>query len=510
MTTEQRIAILGATGYVGARLVLRLLAKGYVVHAIGRSYPKLQGCTWSSHPNVRLFAVDAIDREGLKRALTGCSVVYYLIHSMNTAIVQASQDYAQIDRRAAETVVEVVNELQISRLVYLGALGDIKRDKHLSKHLRSRAEVSDILLLSNAKVTVLRAGMIIGSGSASFEMLRYLVDRLPLMISPRWIKTPVQPIAIRNVLEYLVQVLEHEETSNGVFDIGGPEVVSYEELIHMYSLEAGLMKRWIITIPFISLSMSCLWVKLLTPLPWTLIQPLIEGLRNPVLCINDEITQVIPQRLLPPKEAIGLAIDRLNENLVASSWLDAGAIPPVEWCTSDDPAWSGGTLYSDIRVRIIDTPILSLWRTITAIGGDQGYYYGNWLWRLRGWIDDLFGGVGQGRGRRNSQQLRVGDALHLWRVKVIDPPHRLVLVSEMRLPGEAALEFTLRVIDSNHTELTQSARFLPRGVLGIFYWYAITPLHSLIFDGMLDSITKWAKVNQQKLHDGTKNDSHWE
>ncbi|MDF2577915.1 MAG: NAD-dependent epimerase/dehydratase [Chlamydiales bacterium] len=480
---NKKIAIIGATGYIGGRLILHLLDEGYHITAVGRSITKLQGKQWAKHPLVTVKAADVLDLDSLKQALEGCSVAYYLVHSM----FPEHSDFSAVDRQAAIYMQKACEELAVERIIYLGALGDID-DVHLSKHLRSRSEVAQILASGRTPVTVLRAAMIIGSGSASFEMLRYLVERLPIMVAPRWLHTLSQPIAIRNVLEYLVGCLNSTETIGRSFDIGGPEALSYLNLIEIYAEEAHLLKRWVFTLPWLSLRLSCWWIKLFTPLPMHLIEPLVDGLRNPVLCQNNNIQHLIPQTLLSSQQAIKIAIDRVNENYIETSWSDAGKIPTAEWSNSDDPHWSGGTIYEDRRSITIKAPIMQVWETINKIGGRHGFYYGNWLWHLRSWLDTFVGGVGYGRPRRDESQLRPGDSVQLWRVQSITELSRLVLVAEMKLPGQAILDFRIKTLDDATVEITQIARFLPYGTLGILYWYGISPLHSIIFGGMLRSL----------------------
>jgi uncharacterized protein YbjT (DUF2867 family) len=482
IASSKKILVTGATGYIGARLVPRLLDTGYQVRAISRSLEKLKGCHWSAHKNVELMAADVLERESLSAACHGCQIAYYLVHSMN----REQKDFAEADRRAAKNMITVAETEGLKRIIYLGGLGEPGED--MSKHLRSRAEVSDILRSGSVPVTVLRAAMIIGSGSASFEIMRYLVDRLPFMITPRWVRTPSQPISIRNVLNYLIGCLEHDETIGQIFDIGGPAVITYQQLMDTYAIEAGLGKRIVMPVPYFTPRLSSYWIHLVTPVPAYIARPLAEGLRNPAVCKESRITELIPQELLDCRTAIKLAIARVQHHQVESHWTDAGAIPPAEWFYSQDPKWAGGTAYEDIRSTVVNGTANDLWQPVIRLGGTTGWYYANWLWKIRGFLDRIIGGVGLGRGRRHTSELKVGDALDFWRVAAIEPEKRLLLVAEMELPGKAMLEFTIEPVSETKVRLKQTAKFLPAGLLGLLYWWLVTPLHNFIFGGMLRGI----------------------
>lgn len=483
----QNILVLGATGYVGGRLLPRLLSGGYKVRASGRSLEKLKSRFWAGHASVELAEVDVHDEDSLRAALQGIDVAYYLVHSMNPQ----SADFEEADRRAAMSMARLARECGLKRIIYLGGLGEF--DSNLSKHLKSRQEVSEILRSGSVPVTVLRAAMIIGSGSVSFEILRYLVDRLPVMITPRWVNTPNQPIAIKNVIEYLFGCLEKEETAGQVFDIGGQEVVSYLQLMRIYAEEAGLRKRLVIPVPILSPHLSSLWIHLITPVPNYIAQPLAEGLRNPVICKDHRIEWIIKQDLLDCREAIRRALMRIQFNYVETSWADAGVIPQYSLAQPGDPEWAGGMILQDKRVKMIAAPAEKVWAVVARIGGEHGWYHGTWLWVLRGFIDRVVGGVGLRRGRRDAERLAVGDALDFWRVASVKENDHLSLAAEMKLPGLATLDFSVKAIDPNLCELTQHARFQPRGLAGILYWYALIPLHEYIFGGMLKKIARIAQ-----------------
>ncbi len=479
---ENPVLVAGATGYIGGRLVPRLLEAGYRVRAFVRTPAKIRNRPWSDHPCLEVVPGDMLDRESLRVAAEGCKVVYYLIHSMAPDVAS----FAETDRRAARNMVEAADACGFARIIYLSGLGEMNAG--MSQHLRSRDEVAAILAGGPVPVTVLRAAMIIGSGSASFEILRYLVERLPVMVTPRWVATPCQPIGVRNVLHYLVGCLDCPETAGETFDIGQDEVLNYRRLMEIYAEEAGLPKRLIIPVPVLTPRLSSYWIHLVTPVPAALSRPLAEGLSSPVVCRDKRIRQLIPQPLLDCRQAIRLALERLHHHQVESSWSDAGSLPPAEWSMAGDPAWAGGTVYDDSRRIVFRAAPEEIWRTVAALGGQTGWYYANWLWQLRGLADRLLGGVGLRRGRRCPLELRLGDVLDFWRVVGVERPSWLILSAEMKLPGEAVLAFRLRRLDQNRTELLQVARFLPRGLLGILYWQAVRPLHNYVFNGMLRGI----------------------
>jgi len=335
----QPVLVTGATGYVGGRLVPQLLRAGYKVRALGRSAVKLKGRPWGNHPLVELATGDVLDQESLNQAVDGCRAAFYLVHSMNAD----PTGYTKTDRRAAQNMVEAAARAGLNRIIYLGGLGG-RDDRQLSEHLRSRQEVARILQSGQVPATFLRAAMILGSGSASFELVRYLGDRLPIMLAPRWVNTPVQPIAIRNVLNYLQGCLEHDEVLGENFDICGPDVVTYRKLFQLYAEEAHLPKRWIIPVPILSPRFSSYWIHLLTPIPSSIARPLAEGLRNPVTCQDQRIRDIIPQELLDCRQTIRLALDRIDQQRIDTCWMDAGAIVPQEWYYCGDTPYSGGTI----------------------------------------------------------------------------------------------------------------------------------------------------------------------
>ena len=476
------VLVAGGTGYVGGRLVPELIDAGYRVRVMGRSLGKLEGRPWAKAPSVELFQADVLDRDSLSRATEGCGAAFYLVHSMNSR----GKDFAEADRVAARNMARAAASSGLERIIYLGGLGF--DDPSLSKHLRSRAEVGKILQSGPVPTTFLRAAIILGAGSASFEILRYLVDRLPVMITPQWVHTPCQPIAIRNVIYYLKGCLEHEETRGGTFDIGGPEILTYKRIIEIYAEEAGLRPRWIIPLPLLTPRISSYWIHLITPVPSSIARPLVEGLRNPAVCGENRIRDIIPQDLMDCRRAIQRALEKCHQQCVDTCWSDAGTCTKPEWAQCGDADYAGGTIMECGYRVVLEARPEDVWKPIERLGGWTGWYFADFLWSLRGLMDRLLGGIGLRRGRRHPVELYTGDALDFWRVLEVDEPHRLQLVAEMKLPGEAILEFRNYPLNDRFTELQVESRFLPRGLFGMLYWYALYPVHQWIFAGMIKKI----------------------
>lgn len=469
---------MGATGYIGGRLVPRLVEAGHDVRCLTRRPASVVGVVWADA--VEVVQGDALDRGSLDDACDGIDLVYYLVHSIGTG-----RHFQESDRVAATNTAEAAAAAGVGRIVYLGGL--VPEGESVSPHLASRAEVGQILLDGPVPATVLQAGVIIGSGSASFEMLRYLTERLPVMVTPRWVRSLVQPIAVRDVLRYLVGVIELDDSTNRRFDIGGPDIVSYREMMQRYAGVAGLTRRVIIPVPVLTPWWSSHWVNVVTPVPKAIAQPLIESLRNNAVTHEHDIEQLIPFPLCPFDEAVRLALESVRSGRVVTRWSGA------EWpgAPSDpmptDPEWAGGTVYRDDRELPFDATVEDVWRAVEGIGGDRGWYSFPLAWAVRGVLDRLAGGVGLRRGRRDPDHLRVGEPVDFWRVEAIERPKLLRLRAEMKLPGEAWLEFSIST-ESGHPVLHQRALFIPHGLLGHLYWWSVAPFHNVVFGAMIANL----------------------
>ncbi|MFF4624108.1 SDR family oxidoreductase [Nonomuraea jabiensis] len=471
-----RCLVTGATGYIGGRLVPELLAAGHEVRCMARSPERLRDLPWAARTSV--VKADATDPGQTREALDGIDVAYYLIHTMG-----GTRRFAENDRRAAETFAAAAEQAGVRRIVYLGGLVPSER---LSPHLRSRAEVGEIFLRAGVPAVVLRAAVVIGSGSASFEMLRYLTERLPVMTTPRWVHTRTQPIAVRDVLRYLTAWASVPDEVNRAFDIGGPDVLTYADMMQGYASVAGLPHRAIIPVRVLTPRLSSLWVGLVTPVPSGIARPLVESLRNEAICGEHDIARYVPDPeggLIGFREAVSLALKKIKEAGVATRWSSASTPGAPSDPLPTDPDWAGGSLYIDSRSLRVDADPEALWQVIEGIGGHNGWYSLPVAWSLRGLLDRLFGGVGLRRGRRDADRLRVGDALDFWRVEEVLPGRLLRLRAEMRLPGLAWLELSVSQ-SGGSTFYRQRAIFHPHGLLGHLYWWAIRPFHDLIFGRM--------------------------
>lgn len=479
-----RILVTGATGYVGGRLVPLLLHEGHDVRCLSRNPDKLRDVPWASEVEVR--AGDVLDPGSLASVLEGVDAVYYLVHAIGSG-----NEFEAADRAAAQNLAAAAAAAGVQRIVFLGGLEP--RDEVASAHLASRSEVAQILLDGPVPAIVLQAGVVIGSGSASFEMLRYLTERLPVMITPKWVDSRIQPIAIRDVLRYLVGALGLEPGTNRRFDVGGPDVLTYREMMARYARVAGLRPRLIVPVPVLSPRLSSHWVNVVTPVPKALAQPLIESLRNSVVVHEDDIRALVPFDPLPFDEAVRLALERIRSGEVETRWSGASWPGAPADPLPSDPDWSGGTAYVDERSCTPDADPAAVWRVVEGLGGDRGWYSFPAGWIVRGLLDRLFGGVGLRRGRRHPDRLQLGESLDFWRVEQLDRPHLLRLRAEMRLPGEAWLEFRVEAAGGT-TTLHQRAVFVPRGLAGPLYWWAVAPFHGLVFGSMIRNIGRAAET----------------
>ena len=482
---EGRLALVtGASGYIGGRLVPELLDAGYRVRCLARTPNKLRDHPWRDR--VEVVRGDVVSGDGLAEALAGVDAAYYLVHSMG-----GGNGFVRTDAEGAERFAEAAGAAGTGRLVYLGGLAP--QDTELSEHMASREEVGRILLAGPVPAVVLRAAVILGSGSASFEMLRHLTERLPAMTTPRWVRSRVQPVAVRDVLRLLVRADELPGETNRPFDIGGPEVLSYADMIQRFAAAAGLSRRLIIPVPVLSPGLSSLWVGLITPVPPSVARPLVESLRHDAVAGEDDLAAAVGDRdRVGFDKAVSLALRRIGEERVDTRWSSAAWPSAPSDPLPTDPDWTGGSLYTDRRARYVDASPDELWRVIEGIGGERGWYSWPLAWAARGWIDLAVGGVGPRRGRRDPERLRAGDSLDFWRVEEIVPGEVLRLRAEMRLPGPAWLE--LRVgRREGRTVYCQRALFHPRGLLGHLYWKAVTPFHGVVFGSMAGNIAARAE-----------------
>jgi uncharacterized protein YbjT (DUF2867 family) len=469
-----RILVTGATGYIGGRLVPELLAAGHDVACLARSPQKLDDRPWRG--DVEVHRGDLLDPGSLEAPLAGMDAAFYLVHSMGR-----ESDFDAAEARSAENFSDAAGRAGLRHIVYLGGLGD--DDARLSKHLSSRHRTGEILRAGPVPVTELRAATVIGAGSLSFEMLRYLTEVLPIMTTPRWVRSKCQPIAVGDLLELLVTSLDQIPESSGVREVGGPDVLTYEEMMRIYAREAGLRKRLIIPVPVLSPGLSSLWVGLVTPLPPSVARPLVGSLKNDVIVDRDDPETVVT--LTTFRDSVRKALRRPG---VAESVEPASAAAPAPF----DPHWSGGTVFVDRRATDSPAPRLGLARAFTRIGGENGYYAADWAWTLRGLVDRLLGGPGRRRGRPHPETLSEGDSLDFWKVVRLETGRRLVLEAEMKLPGEAWLEFVAED-RGDASRLVQTAYFRPRGLLGRLYWVALLPAHNLIFSRMARRIAEAAR-----------------
>ena len=494
------VLVAGSTGYVGGRLVPELLAAGHSVRCVVRDPAKLGDASWRDR--VEVVRGDVTDPESMRRAMAGIDVAYYLVHSMG-----ATTDFEARDRTAARCVADAARDAGTGRLVYLGGLGR-DDDPMLSRHLGSRHEVGRVLADGPTPVTELRAAVIIGSGSASFEMLRYLVEVLPVMVAPRWVDSRCQPIAIRDVLAALVAAADDDAVGHHVIEIGGADVLTYRQMMQRYAHVAGLTRRIIVPVPLLTPRLSSLWISLVTPLPADLARPLVDSLVMDVV-----VTRTPPAPFRAPSENMGfadaveLALQRSASLQVATRWSDAslpGRTPADPLPT--DAGWAGGLLLADEQCVRTDASPDALFRTISGIGGDRGWYVTPLLWSARGWIDKAVGGVGMRRGRRHPDELWVGDALDFWRVEAVEPDRLVRLRAEMRLPGDAWLEW--RIVpdgDGNGNggvRVEQRALFAPKGLWGRMYWYSLLPFHALIFGRLAARLVAAASTRDDPSSEG--------
>lgn len=476
-----KVLVTGATGYIGGRLVPRLLERGVDVRCLARDPARLAG----RFSGATVVQGNVFKRDDLLRAMQGVEVAYYLVHSMSGD----SRDFAASDREAAHTFAEAARTAGVRRIIYLGGLGDDR--EHLSHHLRSRHEVGEILRAGGVPVTEFRAAVIVGSGSASFEMMRYLTERLPVMIAPKWVSTRCQPIAIRDVLSYLVAELDQARTGSVVREIGCAGVLTYREMMLRYAAIRGL-RRQLVVVPFFTPRLSSAWVHLVTPIPSAIARPLIDGLLNEVVVHGNDAAREFPAIVpIGYDEAVREALDRDTTSTgLETTWFDAF---DVRTLPGEFAGLTEGMLIDRRQQHSRATPH-DLARVFSRLGGTYGWLYGDSLWELRGALDRLAGGFGMRRGRRSPDDLRVGDAVDFWRVEAWQPNSLLRLRAEMRLPGKAWLQFEALPDPAGGSTLRQTAFFEPRGILGYLYWYGVSPFHAFIFGNMAKRIAAEAET----------------
>lgn len=475
----------GVTGYIGGRLVPRLLDEGHKVRVMARDATRLQGRTWLDRVDV--VEADVFDQQSLQHALENIDIAYYLIHSM----AGNEESYGQKDILAARNFGKIAKVQGIKRIIYLGGLGDPEAD--LSEHLRSRQKTGETLRESGIPVTEFRAAVVVGSGSQSFEMIRYLVERVPLMVCPSWVFSKIQPIAIRDILSYLSKAIDKPETTGKTIEIGGADVMTYGDMMTRYAKVRGL-KRWLIPVPVLTPRLSSYWIHWVTPIPASLARPLIEGLRNDVIVKTDTARKLFPE--IDPisyETAVQLALNRMDSDDVETSWSDAlintqGDLKPVILETREG-------LNIERRQLTVNAPSEKVFNVICSLGGQKGWPAWNWAWKIRGIIDRMVGGVGLRRGRRDAHKLRVGDAVDFWRVEALKPGKLLRLRAEMKVPGRAWLEFQAKPQNGKSTRLIQTAYFDPHGLSGLLYWYSLYPFHGFIFSSMIKNLAKEIESN---------------
>jgi uncharacterized protein YbjT (DUF2867 family) len=475
------VLVTGVTGYIGGRLVPKLIEAGYQVRVLVRDQNRLQGRNWLDQ--VEVFEGDVLDLASLIGLMSGVTAAYYLIHSMS-----GSTDFDERDLKAARNFGEAARKNGVERIIYLGGLGDPQTD--LSKHLRSRQQTGQALSESGVPVTEFRAAIVVGSGSVSFEMIRYLTERVPIMICPRWVFTRVQPIAIDDVLDYLVAALVKSESAGKIIEIGGSDSLTYGDMMMGYARVRGL-RRWLLSVPVLTPRLSSYWVHLVTPIPASIARPLIDGLRNEVIVRDTVAHDIFPEvHPMDYQSAVSLALSDLEARQVETSWSDAlvnsqGDIIPVALSTQ-------AGMIIERRQQIVSCSPAKVFKMVSRLGGQTGWLYLNWAWRLRGWIDRFIGGVGLRRGRRDPEEARIGDAIDFWRVEAVEPGKRLLLRAEMKLPGRAWLQFEALPYQGDQTRLVQTAFFAPKGLFGFVYWYGLYPIHRIIFGGMIRNLAQRA------------------
>lgn len=475
-----KILLTGANGYIGTRLLPRLVEDGHEVYALVRSHYRIE-IPEKFQSQLHVIEADLLNPSSLVKIPADIDAAYYLVHSMSY-----SQKFSELEAASAKNFVNQLENTQAKQIIYLGGLSN---ETHLSRHLTSRKKVGEILKTGKVPLTILMAGIVIGSGSASFEIIRDLVEKLPIMVAPKWLNQLTQPIAVRDVLTYLMLVLGNSTCFDQSFEIGGPDVMSYKDLLLNFAKMRGL-KRKIFTVPILTPRLSSYWLFFVTSTSFSLARFLVESLINNAVCKENRIQKLFPKNLLSYEEALQLAFTRIEEDWVPSSWKDTlsgSTLNPDLSIYVHVPRFG---ILSDRRNISFSCPIEQVQKRVWSIGGDRGWPAMNWAWKFRGFIDKLVGGIGLRRGRTHPTRLKAGDALDFWRVLLADEKNRrLLLYAEMKLPGEAWLEFQI-IPHKTGGNLKQTASFRPNGILGRFYWYSLYPFHALIFNQLAKQIAK--------------------
>ncbi|WP_205500374.1 SDR family oxidoreductase [Rufibacter psychrotolerans] len=483
-----KILLTGATGYIGKRLLPVLLEQGHEVICCVRDKNRVPAEGAYQHPRVSLLEIDFLQQKETPEAIRNIDAAYYLIHSMSSP----HQDFQKLEETSAQNFMQLVAQTAARQIIYLGG---ITNEEKLSRHLASRKKVEEILRQSAVPLTCLKAAIIVGSGSASFEIIRDLVEKLPVMIAPKWLNTKSQPIAIRNVLEYLTGVLLRPETFHQSYDIGGPDVLSYKEMLLQFAEVRGL-KRYIFTVPVMTPRLSSYWLYFVTSTSYTLAVHLVNSMKVEVIAKDNALEQLLGIQPISYKKAVKMAFQKIEQNNVVSSWKDALVSSYQDNSLLQHIHVPTNGVYVDKRQKPITSNAHQVLENIWSIGGNRGWYYADWLWELRGFLDKVFGGVGLRRGRTNEHAIHTGDTLDFWRVLAADKQNqRLLLYAEMKLPGEAWLEFNI-IRKEGKPYLTQTATFRPKGLLGRLYWYSVLPFHFFIFDGMAQNLVAYQPTSR--------------
>jgi len=478
-----KILLTGANGYIGKRLLPAILKEGHEVICCVRNKNRFHPAIPNDSGKMSVFEIDFLKDPPETDLIKDIDAAYYLIHSMSADV----SDFSKLEETSARNFISLIKKTNVKQIIYLGG---ITNEEKLSKHLASRKNVENILSASGIPITTLRAGIIVGSGSASFEIIRDLVEKLPVMITPRWLNTKHHPIAIRNVIQYLTGVLLKEELFNRSFDISGPDILTYKEMLLRFA-EVRKLKRFIFTVPVMTPRLSSYWLYFVTSTSYKLAVNLVDSMKIEIIAKPNELEKALNINPVSYKEAVRMAFTKIEQNEVVSSWKDSLISSYKDDKLLDHISVPTHGCFLDKREKGITTSVEQVIDNIWSIGGERGWYYANWLWSLRGFLDKLFGGVGLRRGRTNKNEINAGDTLDFWRVLAADKENkRLLLYAEMKLPGDAWLEFKIIERDKKNF-LRQTATFRPKGLLGRLYWYSVLPFHYFVFDGMAENILKY-------------------